>query len=98
MARSASPDSRRDAVVLLSGMGLDPRINAVLRDLLNDPDPELQIASYEALVDRGDPFVQRYIVDGKFILDTIDSDTKVRAAMSAILARMSPKSLSGRPN
>ncbi len=74
MANSASKDSRRKAVALLSGMGPNPRIDYALRDLLDDTDLEIRIASYEALIERDDPFLIRMNIDGKFMLDLIESD------------------------
>ena len=47
---------------------------AALRDLLNDPDPRVQIAAYEALVLRGDPIIDSIpIGKGNFVLTRVPS-------------------------
>lgn len=74
MARYASIESRTAAIDLLAGMRLNPQINVVLRELLNDVDVEIRLSAYEALVKRRDPFMDRYAVDGKFVLDVVPSD------------------------
>jgi hypothetical protein len=74
MARSGSADSRRRAIELLARMGVDPRIDFALQDLLNDDDLEVRLASYETLVERRGPAVERFVVDGKFVLDVVVSD------------------------
>lgn len=74
MASSASRDSRHKAVALLSSLGPNPRIDYALRELLNDPDVEIRLSAYEALIERGDPYLSRYIVDDKFVLDVVESE------------------------
>ena len=73
MARNGSIDSRQQSIGLLAKLGVDPRIDQVLRELLNSDDFETRIEAYEALVERGDPSVARVIVDDRFVLDVIDS-------------------------
>lgn len=74
MAKSNSADARVQAIQLLSTMALNPQIDLALRKLLDDDDIEVRLESYEALVKRHDPYMRRYGVDGKFILDVVASD------------------------
>ncbi len=74
MTHNGSMDSRHQAITLLADMGIDPRIDQVLRDLLNADDFETRIEAYEALLKRGDPSVTRIMVHDKFVLDVADSN------------------------
>lgn len=75
MAQHASTtESRMQAIELLADMQMNPRINAALRELLNEENVEVRLASYEALVKRRDPYMSRYLVDNKFVLDVVPSD------------------------
>ena len=62
MTQNGSMDSRQQAITLLADMGIDPRIDQVLRELLNADDFETRIEAYEALLKRGDPSVARIMV------------------------------------
>ncbi|MHC4992892.1 MAG: flagellar basal body P-ring protein FlgI [Planctomycetota bacterium] len=74
MTRSASYESRIQAIELLADMRSNPRIDRALRDLLDDEDVEVRLASYEAIVGRRDPHLSRHYIDGgKFVVDVIDS-------------------------
>jgi flagellar basal body P-ring protein FlgI len=75
MAQSASVESRRQAVALLTDMDLDPRVDQGLRSLLSDDDVEVRLAAYEGLIKRADPSITRYRVDEKFVLDVVPSET-----------------------
>ena len=74
MTLNGSMDSRQQAITLLADMGTDPRIDQVLRELLNADDFETRIEAYEALLKRGDPSVTRIMVHDKFVLDVADSN------------------------
>ena len=74
MTKSASRDNREKAIALLSEMGPNLRIDFALRDLLNDPDLEIRLSAYEALVERDDVLLTRVNIDDKFILDVVESD------------------------
>ncbi|MHC4419857.1 MAG: flagellar basal body P-ring protein FlgI [Planctomycetota bacterium] len=74
MAESGSADARRRAIKLLTGMGIDPRIDLALQELLSDDDLEVRLAAYETLVERRGPAVQRFVVDEKFVVDVVTSD------------------------
>jgi hypothetical protein len=55
-------------------MRQNPQIDATLRKLLNVEDVEVRLQAYEALVERDDPYLKRYVVDRKFVLDVVQSD------------------------
>jgi len=73
LARSGSPALRIDAIELLGDLGVDPRINTLLRELLSDPAADVRIAAYEALARRGDPYLARRYIEDKFVLDVVPS-------------------------
>jgi hypothetical protein len=73
MMKTSSGDTRLEAITLLAGMPVNPGIDRALRDLLDDPDVDIRLAAYEALVDRGDPFIDQVYVDDKFIIDLVES-------------------------
>jgi hypothetical protein len=74
MAEGGSPDARLQAIGLLAGMSSNPQIDLSLRKLLNTDDVEVRLEAYEALVKRHDPYMRRHDVDGKFILDVVESE------------------------
>lgn len=73
MAKTGSADACLQAINLLASMESNPRIDQALRDLLNEDDVELRLRTYEALVERSDPYMHRYAVDNKFIVDVVES-------------------------
>jgi hypothetical protein len=73
MAETGSISSRLTAIDLLQDMRTNPQIDSVLRKFLDDSDVEIRLHAYEALVKRGDPFMDRTVVDGKFVLDVVKS-------------------------
>jgi hypothetical protein len=88
MAERGSPESRRRALDLLGGMGVDPRIDNALKWLLNDDDLEVRLGAYEALVERRGPGVERLAVDDKFALDIVESDKPMIYISQAGLPRL----------
>lgn len=74
MARNGTFTARQQAIGLLSEMRLNPMIDQSLRELLYDDDVEIRLDAYEALVKRGDPYMHRYNVDGKYLVDVVQSD------------------------
>ena len=74
MSTSASFETRLQAVELLADMQTNPRIDGALRALLNDEDQEIRLAVYEALLDRGDPYLVRQAIDDKFVLDIVECE------------------------
>lgn len=73
IARSGNSSLRLDAIKLLGDMGVDPRINTMLRELLSDPAADVRVSAYEALANRGDPLLTRRYVEDKFVLDIVPS-------------------------
>ncbi len=73
MTRGPWVDGRRQAILLLADMGTDPRIERALRALLDSEDLVTRLEAYEALAQRHDPYVDRVSVDGKFVVDTVES-------------------------
>jgi hypothetical protein len=74
MAAEGQASLRVEAIDLLGNMGLDPQIDRGLHELLDDPDVDVRLAAYEALVKRADPMIQRRYVDDKYIIDVVDSE------------------------
>jgi hypothetical protein len=76
LAHNASPAVRKDAIELLGEMPPHPNIIMGLKDLLDDKDPDVRIACYEALAKSSPYFIHSVNVDGgKFRIDYIDSET-----------------------
>jgi hypothetical protein len=73
MAETGSVSSRLTAIDLVQKMRTNPQIDECLRRLLDDSDMEIRLHAYEALVKRDDPFMDRSVIDGKFVLDVIKS-------------------------
>ncbi len=73
MAEAGSFETRVQAIDLLAQMGINPLIDRALRSLVNDPDVEIRLRAYEGLVERRDPFIARVQVDGKFVIDIVQS-------------------------
>lgn len=74
MARGGSTDNRLGAIELLGEMGFNPDIDVGMRPLLADSDVDVRLATYEALLKRGDPLITRLNVDGKFDLAIVPSN------------------------
>jgi hypothetical protein len=70
---SGPPALRTGAIDLLGNLPTDPKVNEFLRDQLHSPELDVRIAAYTSLERRGDPFIERRRVDGKFTLDTVPS-------------------------
>jgi len=73
IAQNGAPDNKLIAIKLLGEMKLNPQIDIALRKQLDDPDVEVRLESYEALVRRRDPAMRQFAVDNKFIIDMVDS-------------------------
>lgn len=73
-ARQGAKPIRLQAIRLLTDLRLNPQIDVALRPLLNDPDVDVRLGAYEALSDRGDPAIGRVNVEGKFVLEVVESD------------------------
>lgn len=64
---------RPQVIALLGGLGEDPKINLILRELLNDQNLDVRVAAYEALDKRRDPWIERRTIGNKFIVDAVPS-------------------------
>lgn len=64
-----SPSMRAEALKYLGRLGADPSITLFLREMVDQPELEVKIAAYEALVERMD--VQRVEYPGKFFVDRV---------------------------
>jgi len=73
MAETGTTSNRLKAIELLERLRTNPRIDLCLRALLDEDDVEIRLRAYEALVERGDPYMDRYNVDNKFVLDVVKS-------------------------
>jgi len=73
LANTASPGIRRDAIGLMADMRTEPRIVMGLKDLLDADDVDVRIAAYESLAKHGTALVQSIDVDGKFVVDYVES-------------------------
>lgn len=73
LALEGSPAIRPEVIRLLGRLGPDPRVNKFLRRQLDSDQIDIQVAAYEALLERADPVVRRSVVDDKFILDQVPS-------------------------
>lgn len=74
LAKNGSRAARMDAMELLGDMRANPAIDVALRELLDDEDVQVRLSAYESLSKRHSGlFIDRYVVDGKFSLDIVDS-------------------------
>jgi hypothetical protein len=73
MTRSDRTSSRLQAIELLASLGLHPKVDEALRELLDDPDKQVRIAAWRTLERRADPFMRRVDVDGRFALEIVES-------------------------
>lgn len=73
MANDPQSSLRLDAIKLLANMQGNPRVNIGLRPLIDDPDIDVRLAAFDALLKRGDASIGEFDVNGKFLLDTIGS-------------------------
>ncbi|MBY0309436.1 MAG: flagellar basal body P-ring protein FlgI [Phycisphaerales bacterium] len=64
---------RAEAAELAGFLGSDPSVDLALRELVNTEDLEVRAAAYQAMVNRGDPYVARLNMGGKFTLDLVPS-------------------------
>ncbi len=70
MANSKDEESRLAAIELLTDLGVDPRIDKALKDLLQDRDVDIRAAAFAALGTRLDPAISMERVGSKFELWT----------------------------
>ena len=77
MAKSGTVSNRIRAINLLGQFGFNPDINIGLRPLLNDSDPDIRLATSDALLKRKDPLVQIMDIDGKFDVVLVPSERRM---------------------
>jgi len=77
-AREGSPAQRVSAANALVAMTRSNEARTQVRNMLNDPDPEVRLGAYEALAMVRDPLIQRLsVTDGtvhKFYIDRVPSE------------------------
>ncbi|QOJ18218.1 MAG: flagellar basal body P-ring protein FlgI [Phycisphaeraceae bacterium] len=73
LAKTGSPVVRKDAIRLLGDMSPQPGTIFALRELLDDADPDVRIAAYEALAKANTRFIRTIQVDRKFMVDYVES-------------------------
>lgn len=71
--KSSSKARRIRAIQYLGSMGVNPRIDMGLRELLEDEDVDIRLAAFEAMLERRDPMIREETVDGKFLMNTVES-------------------------
>ena len=75
VAEKSPKQSRRLAAIAeLGRMGTNPRIDLGLRELVNDPDVDVRLAAFDALVDRNDPMIVEIPVSDRFTMSLVESD------------------------
>ncbi len=67
------PQLRSSAIGLLGVLPPDASVNRFLREMLDSPEALMRVAAYKALENRGDPWIGRLRVSGKFQLHTVPS-------------------------
>ncbi len=77
IATAGKPADRVRAARALAAMSRNANARKIVRDMLDDPDPDIRIGAYEALVLVGDRAVERLSVRGesdhKFFIDRVPS-------------------------
>jgi Flagellar P-ring protein len=71
--QAADAKNRLVAIDLLTTMGRNPAIDLGLRPLLDDPDVDVRLATFDALAARLDPLISVLNVDGRFDLMVVPS-------------------------
>jgi hypothetical protein len=74
MAKTGSMEARIVSIQMLGRMTPNPSIDIGLRPLLNDPEVDIRLITFEALEARNDPIIGSFLVDGKFTLNLVPSD------------------------
>ena len=71
---SPSRSRRLSAIKHLGNMGVNPRIDLGLRELLANDDLDIRLAVFDAMLERRDPLIYERWVGKKFVLTQLDSD------------------------
>lgn len=75
MAKQGSLENRLGAIELLGSMGRNPAIDLGLRPLLDDPEVDIRLRTFEALEKRRDPTILVRSLDDKFVINLVPSKT-----------------------
>lgn len=73
LAKSGSLEHRLGAIDLLGGMGRNPAIDLGLRPLLDDPEVDIRLRTFEALQKRRDPIVAGKTLSDRFEVNLVPS-------------------------
>ena len=75
VAQKSPKQSRRLAAIAeLGRMGTNPRIDLGLRELMNDPNVDVRLAVFDAMIERNDPTIVEVPVSGRFTMSLVESD------------------------
>ena len=69
--RSSMKNRRLAAIKHLGEMGPNPRIDMGLRELLEDKDVDIRLATFESMLERRDTLISQQWIDRKFILNRV---------------------------
>jgi hypothetical protein len=75
LAKAGSMEARIVSIQMLGRMAPNPLVDIGLRPLLNDPEIDIRLITFEALELRNDPIIATYVVDGKFTLNLVPSSS-----------------------
>ena len=73
LAKSGSLEHRLGAIELLGSMGTNPAVDLGLRPLLDDPDVDIRLRTFESLEKRKDPIVAERRLDQGFVVNLVPS-------------------------
>ena len=75
IARYSTKQTRRLAAIAeLGRMGTNPRIDLGLRELMDDPNVDVRLATFDALLKRNDPTIVNVPVSDRFTMSLVDSE------------------------
>ncbi|MAV55679.1 MAG: hypothetical protein CMJ28_06965 [Phycisphaerae bacterium] len=87
-SESEDPESRRLAAVLMAELPWDPRLEFALAKLVDDPELDIRLAAYEALVDLGSSTVRRIRFHPEFEVDLVESDSPLVYITQTLIPRV----------
>ena len=94
IARTAANPFRLDAVRVLGSLRPTAMLRTSLRALLDDAEPQVRVAAYQAMIANGDPLILSTELRGGFLLDIVPSDapplvfaTRTGTARIAVLGK-----------
>ena len=75
VAEKSTKQSRQLAAIAeLGRMGTNPRIDLGLRELMNNPNVDIRLAVFDAMLERKDPTILDIPVSGRFTMSLVESD------------------------